>query len=71
MGDVERVGNEFIVGRQGVAKCISYIPKACISNYDGSSLYLNVPSDFVSSRFERESEPQKRRFEHLPKKLEK
>ena len=58
MGDVERVGNEFIVVRQGVAKVHHYyIPKVCISNYDGSSLYLNVPSDFVRSRFERESEP--------------
>src|SRR5918999_1006246 len=58
MGDVERVGNEFIVIRQGVAKVhLYYIPKVCISNYDGSSLYLNVPSDFVRSRFERESEP--------------
>lgn len=58
MGDVERVGNEFIVVRQGVAKVhLCYIPKVCISNYDGSYLYLNVPSDFVKSKFERESEP--------------
>src|ERR671910_693565 len=58
MGDVQRVGNEFIVVRQGVAKVhLYYIPKVCISNYDVSSLYLNVPSDFVRSRFERESEP--------------
>jgi hypothetical protein len=58
MGDVERVGNEFMVVRQGVAKVHHYfIPKASISNYDGSSLYLNVPSDFVKSRFEKDSEP--------------
>jgi hypothetical protein len=58
MGDVQRVGNEFIVVRQGVAKVhLYFIPKVCISNYDGSSLYLNVPSNFVRSRFERESEP--------------
>jgi hypothetical protein len=58
VGDVERVGNEFIVVRQGVAKIHHYyIPKACISNYDGSSLYLNVPSDFVRARFERDTEP--------------
>ena len=58
MGDVERVGNEFVVVRQGVAKVHHYyIPKACISNYDGSSLYLNVPSDFVRARFERDTEP--------------
>ena len=56
VGDVERIGNEFIVARQGVAKVhLYYIPKTCISNYDGSSLYLNVPSDFV--RFERDTEP--------------
>jgi len=58
MGDVERVGNDFIVVRQGVAKVhLYYIPKVCISNYDGSYLYLNVPSDLVRSRFERETEP--------------
>src|SRR5919109_2416759 len=58
MGDVERVGNEFIVVRQGVAKVqLYYIPKVCISNYDGSSLYLDVPSDFARARFERETEP--------------
>ena len=58
VGDVERVGNEFIVVRQGVAKIHHYyIPKACISNYDGSSLYLNVPSDFVRAKFERDTEP--------------
>jgi hypothetical protein len=58
MGDVERVGNEFIVVRQGVAKVhLYYIPKVCISNYDGSSLYLDVPSDFVRARLERETEP--------------
>jgi hypothetical protein len=58
IGDVERVGNEFIVVRQGVAKVhLYYIPKACIINYDGSSLYLNVPSDFVRARFERDTEP--------------
>jgi hypothetical protein len=58
VGDVERVGNEFIVVRQGVAKIHHYyIPKACISNYDGSSLYLNIPSDFVRAKFERDTEP--------------
>jgi hypothetical protein len=32
MGDVERVGNEFIVGRQGVAKVhLYYIPKALLA----------------------------------------
>jgi hypothetical protein len=68
MGDVERVGNEFIVVRQGVAKVhIYYIPKACISNYDGSSLYLNVSSDFVRSRLERETEPTEEEIRALAK----
>ncbi len=58
VGDVERVGNEFIVVRQGVAKIHHYyVPKACISNYDGSSLYLNVSSDFIRAKFERDTEP--------------
>jgi hypothetical protein len=58
IGDVERVGNEFIVVRQGVAKVrIYYIPKVYINNYDGSSLYIDVPSGLVSAKFERETEP--------------
>jgi hypothetical protein len=68
IGDVERVGNEFIVVRQGVAKVhLYYIPKVCISNYDGSSLYLNVPSDFVRSRLERETEPAAEEIQALAK----
>jgi hypothetical protein len=58
IGDVERVGDEFFVVRQGVAKVhLYYVPKASISNYDGSYLYLNVPSDFAKTRFERDTEP--------------
>jgi hypothetical protein len=58
IGDTERIGDEFIVVRQGVAKVhIYYVPKACISNYDGSYLYLNVPSDFARSKFERDNDP--------------
>jgi hypothetical protein len=68
IGDVERVGNEFIVVRQGVAKVhLYYIPKVCISNYDGSSLYLNIPSDFVRARFERETEPTSEEIRALAK----
>src|SRR5215213_5135251 len=71
MGDVERVGNEFIVVRQGVAKVhLYYIPKVCISNYDGSSLYLTVPSDFVRARFERETEPTSEEIRALAKEAE-
>src|SRR5215216_3793047 len=66
IGDVERVGNEFIVTRQGVAKVhLYYIPKACIINYDGSSLYLNVLSNFVRTRFERETEPTSEEIQNL------
>lgn len=58
IGDVERVGNEFIVVRQGVAKVhIYYVPKAYISNYDGSYLYISAPSGLVSAKFERDTEP--------------
>ena len=58
IGDVERVGDEFIVVRQGVAKVrIYYIPKVYINNYDGSSLYIDVPSGLVSAKFERDTEP--------------
>jgi hypothetical protein len=71
IGDVERVGNEFIVVRQGVAKVhLYYIPKVCISNYDGSSLYLTVPSDFVRARFERETEPTSEEIRALAKEAE-
>jgi hypothetical protein len=58
IGDVERVGNEFIVVRQGVAKVhIYYVPKAYISNYDGSYLYISAPSGLVNAKFERDTEP--------------
>jgi hypothetical protein len=58
IGDVEKVGNEFIVVREGVAKVhIYYIPKPYITNYDGSSLYISAPSGLVSAKFERETEP--------------
>ena len=58
IGDVEKVGNEFIVVREGVAKVhLYYIPKAYISNYDGSSLYISTPSGLVSSKFEKDTEP--------------
>jgi hypothetical protein len=68
IGDVERVGNEFIVVRQGVAKVrIYYIPKVYINNYDGSSLYIDVPSRLVSAKFERETEPTPEEIRELAK----
>lgn len=58
IGDVERVGNEFIVVRQGVAKIhLYYIPKSYINRYDGSSLWISVPSGLISAKFERDTEP--------------
>ena len=58
IGDVDRVGNEYIVVREGVSKVhIYYIPKKYINNYDGSSLWINSPSGLISAKFERETEP--------------
>src|ERR671922_1984916 len=58
IGDVERVGNEFIVVREGIARVhLYYIPKPYIYNYDGSYLYISSPSGLVSAKFERDTEP--------------
>ena len=58
IGDVDRLGNEFIVVRDGVATVhMYYIPKQYITNYDGSSIWINVSSGLVSPKFEREDEP--------------
>jgi hypothetical protein len=66
IGDVERVGKEYFVVRQGVAKVhVYYVPKACVSNYDGSYLYLNVPNDFARKRFERDNDPTPQEVEAL------
>jgi len=66
LGDVDRVGNEFIVVREGVVKVhIYYIPKKYIIKYDGSTLWLNLSAMLASSKFERESEPTKEEMEML------
>jgi hypothetical protein len=58
IGDIELVGNEFIVVRQGEVKIRHYyIPKSYINNYDGSAVYVTTPSGLVSAKFERETEP--------------
>lgn len=58
IGDIETVANEYIVVREGVGKIRRYyIPKTQINNYDGSALYVGVPSGLVSAKFERESPP--------------
>lgn len=68
LGDVDKVGNEFIVVREGVVKVhIYYIPKKYIIKYDGSTLWLNLSAMLASSKFERESEPTKEEMEMLLK----
>ena len=42
-----------------------YIPKQYISNYDGSSLWIDVASGLVSAKFEREYEPTNEEIEML------
>lgn len=66
IGDVDKVGNEFIVVREGVANIhLYYIPKQYITNYDGSSLWIDVPSGLVSPKFERDDEPTQEEIEML------
>ena len=68
IGDVDRVGNEFIVVREGVVKThMYYIPKQYITRYDGSSLLLSVPSGLISGKFERDTEPTRQEIEMLVK----
>jgi hypothetical protein len=58
IGDVEKVGNKFIVVREGVVKVRKYyIPTSYIDNYDGSNFYIKSPSGLISARFERITEP--------------
>jgi hypothetical protein len=58
IGDIETVANEYIVVREGVGKIRRYyIPRSQIVNYDGSALYVDVPSGLASAKFERESPP--------------
>jgi hypothetical protein len=66
IGDVDKVGNEFIVVREGVAEIhLYYIPKKHIIKYDGSSLWLNLSSTLASSKFERKNEPSPEEMEKL------
>jgi len=66
IGDVDKVGNEFIVVREGVANVhLYYIPKQYINNYDGSSLWIDVASGLVSPKFEREDEPTQEEIDML------
>jgi len=64
IGDVDKVGNEFIVVREGVVNVhLYYIPKKYIIKYDGSSLWLNLSSTLASSKFERKNEPSEEEME--------
>jgi hypothetical protein len=66
IGDVDRVGNEFIIVREGVVNVhMYYIPKAYITKYDGSSLWIDVSSGLVSTKFERENEPTQEEIDML------
>jgi hypothetical protein len=66
IGDVDKVGNEFIVVREGFANVhLYYIPKKYIIKYDGSSLWLNLSSTLASSKFERKNEPSEEEMEKL------
>ena len=66
IGDVDKVGNEFIAVREGVANVhLYYIPKKYIIKYDGSSLWLNLSSTIASSKFERKNEPSEEEMETL------
>jgi len=58
VGNVERVGNEFVVVREGTATVhIYYVPKAYIRDFDGSQLWIDAPSGLVRPKFEMDREP--------------
>ncbi len=66
VGDVDKVGNEFIVVRDEVANIhLYYVPKPYITNYDGSSLWIDVPSGLVGPKFERQEEPTQEEIDML------
>ena len=68
IGDVDRVGDQFIVVREGVANVhLYYIPKKYIIKYDGSTLWLNLSSMIASSKFERKNEPSQEEMNNLLK----
>jgi hypothetical protein len=71
IGDVDKVGNEFIVVREGIVSVhLYYIPKQYINHYDGSSLWVNVPSGLMSAKFERKTEPTQQEIDMLVKAAE-
>jgi hypothetical protein len=62
----DKVGNELIIMRDGVANIhLYYVPKPYITNYDGSSLWIDVPSGLVGPKFERQEEPTQEEIDML------
>jgi hypothetical protein len=58
IGYVERIGDEFIVVREGVSNVhVYYIPKTYIREYDGNQIWIDASSSLVRSKFERKTEP--------------
>ncbi len=52
--------------REGVVSVhMYYIPKSYINHYDGSSLWVSVPTGLMSSKFERKTEPTKEEMDSL------
>ena len=47
-----------------------YIPKSYINHYDGSSLWVNVPTGLVGAKFERKTEPTHEEIDSLVKEAE-
>jgi hypothetical protein len=47
-----------------------YIPKQYVNHYDGSSIWVNVPSGLVSGKFEREKEPTQQEIDMMIKDAE-
>ena len=58
VGDVDRVANDVIVVRDGVVNVhMYYIPKKHIENYDGSYIWVKLPSTLLAAKYERKTEP--------------
>jgi len=67
VGYVERIGDEFIVAREGTSGSghIYYVPKTYIRDYDGSQLWIDAPSDLVRAKFEMEEAPSREEMREL------
>ncbi len=66
IGYVEQVGNGFIIAREGVVNIHKYyIPQRHVSKYDGSSLWIDLPSISVFNKFERKNDPTPEELENI------